>query len=114
VAQEEIFGPVVAVIRYRDAEEAVALANDSIYGLGGAVFTTDLDRGYQLARRIRTGTVAVNGFAADFATPFGGVKQSGVGREGGRTAVDEYLELKTISVPVGYEPADAPGASRPA
>ncbi|WP_019925278.1 aldehyde dehydrogenase [Nocardia sp. BMG111209] len=99
VAQEEVFGPVISVITYEDEDDAVAIANDSIYGLSGAVYTEDLERGYALAQRIRTGTVSVNGAVIDFTLPFGGYKQSGVGREGGPEGLEEYFETKTVHMP---------------
>jgi aldehyde dehydrogenase (NAD+) len=100
IAQEEIFGPVLAVIRYEDDDDAVRIANNSTYGLSGAVTSGSLDRAMGLARRIRTGTVSVNGglwFGPD--SPFGGYKQSGNGREHGVAGFEEYLETKTIGVP---------------
>ena len=100
IAREEIFGPVAAVIPYHDEAEAVALANDSEYGLAGAVWTADLDRGEAVAARIRTGTVAVNSPGAlDAYGPFGGFKNSGFGREGGTEALDDYTESQTIILP---------------
>jgi acyl-CoA reductase-like NAD-dependent aldehyde dehydrogenase len=99
IAQEEIFGPVVSVIPYRDVEDAIRIANDSIYGLSGAVFTNDVEQAYDVARGVRTGTFAQNEFKIDFAVPFGGFKQSGVGREGGVEGLEPYLELKTIHLP---------------
>ena len=100
IAREEIFGPVAAVIPYRDEAEAVALANDSDYGLAGAVWTADLDRGQSVAARIRTGSVAVNSPGAlDAYGPFGGFKNSGVGREGGTEALADYTESQTILLP---------------
>jgi len=96
LAQEEIFGPVLAVIPADNEAHAVEIANDSIYGLSGAVFTHDVDRAYSVARRVRTGTVAHNGFRNDFGIAFGGFKQSGVGREGGVEGLMPYLETKTV------------------
>ena len=97
IAQEEIFGPVVAVQRFRGEEEAVRIANDSIYGLAGAVWSGDLERGLRVAGRIRTGTIMVNGGGSpDWESPFGGYKQSGLGREFGQWSVHEYTELKTL------------------
>ncbi len=96
IAQEEIFGPVVSVIGYRDDEDAIAKANDSQYGLSGAVFSADPERGYAVARRMRTGSVTVNGMIVDPKHPFGGYKQSGMGREGGPEGLDNYIETKTI------------------
>jgi len=108
IAQEEIFGPVVAVIAYDTEDEAVAIANDSIYGLSGAVWTADDERGVQLARRVRTGTFAVNGLGMNPAAPFGGFKQSGIGRELGEEGLLPYLEYKSVSVPAGYQAPSAP------
>jgi betaine-aldehyde dehydrogenase len=97
VAQEEIFGPVISVITYRDEDEAVAIANDSIYGLGGAVFSADADHAFELARRIRSGTVSINGFVGSHVTtPFGGYKQSGLGREGGIEGMTAFMETKSV------------------
>ena len=98
IAQEEIFGPVVSVITYTDEDDAIAKANDSTYGLSGAVFTTNPDRGYAMARRMRTGSVTVNGMIVDPKHPFGGFKQSGIGREGGPEGLDNYIETKTIHI----------------
>jgi aldehyde dehydrogenase (NAD+) len=100
IAQEEIFGPVLAVLRYEDDDDAVRIANNSRYGLSGAVTGGSLDRALGIATRIRTGTIAVNGgqwFGAD--SPFGGYKESGIGREHGIAGFEEYLELKTIGLP---------------
>jgi aldehyde dehydrogenase (NAD+) len=98
VAQEEIFGPVIALIPYEDEEDAVRIANDSRFGLSGSVFTGDPVRGFEIARRIRTGTFRVNTMSADFNSSFGGYKESGIGREHGPYAIDEYLLSKTISI----------------
>jgi acyl-CoA reductase-like NAD-dependent aldehyde dehydrogenase/thiamine pyrophosphate-dependent acetolactate synthase large subunit-like protein len=98
IFQEEIFGPVVSVIGYDDEHDAVAKANDSTYGLSGAVFTANPERGYAIARRMRTGSVTVNGMIVDPKHPFGGFKQSGMGREGGPEGLDNYLETKTIHI----------------
>jgi aldehyde dehydrogenase (NAD+) len=98
VAQEEIFGPVIALIPYEDEADAIRIANDSVFGLSGSVFTGDPVRGFEVARRIRTGTFRVNTMSADFNSPFGGYKESGIGREHGPYAIDEYLLTKTISI----------------
>ena len=96
IAQEEIFGPVLSLIPCDDEEDAIRIANDSIYGLNGAVFTHDKDKAYDVARRMRTGAIGQGGLKMDFALPFGGFKQSGLGREGGEEGVRPYLETKTI------------------
>ncbi|OAP21576.1 Geranial dehydrogenase [Amycolatopsis sp. M39] len=96
IAREEIFGPVLVVIPYIDDAEAVAVANDSEYGLGGGVFSPDRERATDLARRVVTGTIGVNSASFPMEAPFGGVKNSGVGRELGPGALDPYLEQKTI------------------
>ena len=96
IAQEEIFGPVLSVIPAEDEDDAVRIANDTAYGLNGAVFTNDADIAYRTARRIRSGSVAQNGFSIDFGIAFGGFKQSGIGREGGAEGLSLYLEKKTI------------------
>jgi aldehyde dehydrogenase (NAD+) len=96
IAQEEIFGPVLAVIPFRDEDEAVAMANDSEYGLGGTVWTADIERGIALADRIETGTVGVNHYALDFSAPFGGVKASGLGRELGPEGLAPYLQTRSV------------------
>jgi aldehyde dehydrogenase (NAD+) len=101
IAQEEIFGPVVAVIPYDDVEDAVTIANDSEYGLSGSVWSADSDRALEIAKRIRTGTISINGFTLDFSCPFGGFKSSGMGRELGPEGLEAYLEPKTISFPGG-------------
>jgi aldehyde dehydrogenase (NAD+) len=96
IAREEIFGPVVAVIPYEDEEDAIRLANDSDYGLAGSVWTSDPQHGLDVARRVRTGTYAVNMYLMDFVAPFGGFKSSGIGREFGKEGLEEYLEYKSI------------------
>ncbi|HEX3678625.1 MAG TPA: aldehyde dehydrogenase [Galbitalea sp.] len=99
IAQEEIFGPVAAVIPYKTEEEAIAIANNSRYGLNGSVFTTDIERGLRVAGRIQTGTVELNGNPAGFHAPMGGVKSSGLGREFGPEGLDPFVELKSIGLP---------------
>jgi acyl-CoA reductase-like NAD-dependent aldehyde dehydrogenase len=98
IAQEEIFGPVLVVIPYEDEDDAVRIANDSPYGLGGGVWTTDPERGMEIARRMRTGGVRINAAPPVFDGPFGGYKDSGIGRENGAVGLTEYVEHKTIAV----------------
>ncbi len=93
---EEVFGPVLAVSTYADEEEAVRIANDSPFGLYGAVFTDDVDKAYRIARGVRTGTFAHNSFRFDVTLPFGGFKQSGIGREGGEAGLTSFTETKSI------------------
>ena len=105
IAQEEIFGPVLSVIAADNEDQVVAIANDSPYGLNASVFTGDVDRARQVARRLRTGTVGHNAFRTDFGIAFGGFKQSGIGREGGTEGLLPFLETKTVileGVPTGY------------
>jgi aldehyde dehydrogenase (NAD+) len=99
IAQEEIFGPVLAVIPYDDVDDAVRIANDSDFGLGGSVWTTDVDRGEAVARRIQTGTIGVNNYAPDIVAPFGGVKSSGLGRELGPEGLASYQVLQSVYLP---------------
>jgi len=96
IAREEIFGPVITAIPFADEDEAIALANDSDFGLYGYVWTSDLARGLRVARGIRTGTVQINGSPPNPDAPFGGFKRSGIGRDGGRFALGTYSELKYI------------------
>jgi acyl-CoA reductase-like NAD-dependent aldehyde dehydrogenase len=96
IAQEEIFGPVLSLIPVEDEEDAIRVANESLYGLSGSVLTHDVDAAYRIARRIRTGGVGQNGLRMDFGLPYGGFKQSGLGREGGVEGLMGYLEIKTI------------------
>ena len=100
VAQDELFGPVLVVIPYEDDDDAVAIANNSIYGLSGSIMGADEERAIGIARRIRTGTISVNGgswYAPD--SPFGGYKQAGIGRESGIAGLEEFLERKTLAAP---------------
>ena len=96
IAREEIFGPVLSVIPANNEDHAVALANDTIYGLNASVFTKDVDRARQVAGQIRSGTVGHNAFRTDFGMAFGGFKQSGIGREGGTEGLLPFLETKSV------------------
>jgi aldehyde dehydrogenase (NAD+) len=97
IAREEIFGPVVSVIPFKDEDEAVRIANESTYGLGGAIYARDTDRAIALAKRIRTGVVWINNGINMFDGPFGGFKESGIGREGGRWGMEEHTEVQQIT-----------------
>jgi aldehyde dehydrogenase (NAD+) len=99
IAREEIFGPVVCVIGYETVDEAVAMANDSEFGLSGSVFTTDIEAGLALSDRIQSGTFGVNAFGNDITAPFGGVKASGLGREMGQEGLEEYVEYQSVLMP---------------
>ncbi|SNQ47730.1 Geranial dehydrogenase [Frankia canadensis] len=105
IAQEEIFGPVLAVIPYTDEDEAVAIANDSDFGLGGSVWTSDPARGAAFAGRVRSGTVGVNGYVNDPFVPFGGIKASGLGRELGPEGLAPFQALKSIYLDEANDPA---------
>jgi aldehyde dehydrogenase (NAD+) len=96
IAQEEIFGPVLSIIPYENDQDAVDVANDTEYGLGGSVWTADPERGADFARRVRTGTIGVNGYSNDPFSPFGGIKSSGMGRELGPEGLMPFQQLKTI------------------
>ncbi len=98
IAQEEVFGPVLSMLRYADEDDAVAIANNSRYGLHGAVWSTDEDRARAVALRMRTGSVDINGAAYNPLAPFGGYKHSGVGREMGAAGLEEYLETKSVGL----------------
>ncbi len=100
IAQEEIFGPVLSILTYTDEDDAVAIANGTVYGLAGAVQSADVDRAKAIARRLRTGQVDVNGAPFNTEAPFGGYKQSGNTRERGRWGLEEFLETKSIQLPV--------------
>jgi betaine-aldehyde dehydrogenase len=102
IAREEIFGPVLTVIPYQDEADAVAIANDSPYGLCGSVWSADPDHAADLGARVRTGCVAINSsLILDFRSPFGGFKESGIGRELGPEGIDEYVEHQSIILPAG-------------
>ncbi|MEA1652889.1 aldehyde dehydrogenase [Nitrospirillum sp. BR 11164] len=99
LAREEIFGPVGSIIAYDSEEQAIAIANDSPYGLSGGVFTQDTDRAYAIARRVRTGNFTQNGRVIDYTMPYGGFKQSGLGREGGIEGLHGFTEVKAVFLP---------------
>jgi aldehyde dehydrogenase (NAD+) len=101
IARDEIFGPVLAVIPFRDEDEAIRLANDTDYGLGASVQTTDIKRALRVAKAVRSGTFGINGFTVMPNAPFGGYKTSGLGREGGREGIDAFLETKTVTIGLG-------------
>lgn len=96
IAREEIFGPVVSLLRYEDEADLVAQANATDYGLHGAIYSADPEHAFSIARQIRSGSVALNGMAVDIEMPFGGFKQSGIGREGGLEGLENYLEIKSV------------------
>ena len=96
IAQEEIFGPVLVVIPYTDEDDAVRIANDSVYGLGGSIFSSDPDHAEQVARRIDTGSVGINFYGSNLAAPFGGWKDSGLGMEYGPEAIGAYVRMKSV------------------
>jgi betaine-aldehyde dehydrogenase len=98
IAQEEIFGPVLSIMPYEDEDDAVRIANGTVYGLAGGVWAADKDRATRVARRLRTGQVEVNGGRFNPNAPFGGYKQSGVGREYGRHGLEEFLEIKSLQL----------------
>lgn len=102
LAQEEVFGPVLAVVSYENEDDAIAIANNSDFGLSGTVFSKDIERAISVADRVKTGVIEVNGSAFGFNAPFGGVKDSGMGRESGWEGFEAYVELKSIGLPKDY------------
>ncbi len=99
IAREEIFGPVLSVIPFSDEEEAIKIANSTEYGLAATVWTADIKRAMRMTKALRAGTVGINGYQLEPHAAFGGYQQSGIGREGGRTAIESYTELKTVLLP---------------
>jgi acyl-CoA reductase-like NAD-dependent aldehyde dehydrogenase len=108
IAREEIFGPVLSVIPYDGVDDAIAIANDSEYGLGGSVWTSDPDHGADVATRVQTGSIGVNHYALDPAAPFGGVKASGLGRELGPEAISAYVQLQSVYKTPPPQPSATP------
>jgi betaine-aldehyde dehydrogenase len=98
IGQEEIFGPVLSIITYKDEEDAVRIANDTIYGLAGGVWSKDDARAQRVARRMRAGQIDINGGGFNMNAPFGGFKQSGHGREAGKYGLEEFLEYKSMQL----------------
>jgi acyl-CoA reductase-like NAD-dependent aldehyde dehydrogenase len=102
IAQEEIFGPVLSVIPVKDADQALTVANDTIYGLASAIFTADINKAFKFAKGLRTGSVWVNTYdGGDITTPFGGYKQSGIGRDKSLHAFDKFTQVKTTWIQLG-------------
>ncbi|MEO1148908.1 MAG: aldehyde dehydrogenase family protein, partial [Cyanobacteria bacterium J06638_22] len=99
IAQEEIFGPVLVALTFQEEAEAVAIANNSAYGLGAGIFTRDIDRALRVTKQLQAGYVMVNEyFAGDIGAPFGGYKQSGIGRERGLVALQNYTQIKNVTL----------------
>ena len=107
IAREEIFGPVLAVMPYVEVGEAIEIANDSPYGLAGTVWSSDPQRALEVAKKVRTGSTTINNFLLDFAVPFGGYRESGMGREFGPEGLELFLETKAINLPHGFTPSMA-------
>jgi aldehyde dehydrogenase (NAD+) len=99
IAREEVFGPVLSVIPFTDEEEAIRIANTTEYGLAATVWTNDVKKAIRMTKALRAGTVGINGYGLEPHAPFGGYRQSGIGREGGRTAIEAYTEVKTVMLP---------------
>jgi aldehyde dehydrogenase (NAD+) len=99
IAREEVFGPVLSVIPFTDEDEAIRIANTTEYGLAATVWTADVKKAIRTTKALRAGTVGINGYGLEPHAPFGGYRQSGLGREGGRTAIEAYTEVKTVMLP---------------
>ena len=107
IAQEEVFGPVLSIIRFKDEEEAIKIANDSKFGLGAGVWTSDIGRAFRMSEKIQSGTVWVNTYrAVSYMAPFGGFKESGLGRENGIEAIQSYLQTKCVWINTGAPSAN--------
>jgi acyl-CoA reductase-like NAD-dependent aldehyde dehydrogenase len=107
IAQEEVFGPVLSIIRFKDEADAVRIANDVRFGLGSGVWTRDIGRAFRVSEQIQAGTVWVNTYrAVSFMSPFGGYKDSGLGRENGAEAISEYLQTKSVWINTGAATAN--------
>jgi aldehyde dehydrogenase (NAD+) len=107
IAQEEVFGPVLAVIPFDDDDEAVAIANDSPYGLAAGVWTESMSRALQMSERLQAGTIWVNTYrSVSYMSPFGGYKRSGIGRENGLSAIRHYVQEKSVWIDMGNEVAN--------
>jgi acyl-CoA reductase-like NAD-dependent aldehyde dehydrogenase len=107
IAREEVFGPILSVIPFKDEAEAVAIANDTRFGLAAAVWTQNVHRAHRVAHKLRAGTVWINAYrVVSYATPFGGYKESGIGRENGIDSIREYTETKSVYVELTGQPRD--------
>ena len=102
IARDEIFGPVLSILTFKTKEEAIQIANDTLYGLSAGLWTSNVDTAFEVSRKIRAGTIWINCFMDGYAElPFGGYGDSGLGRELGRFSTDEFTELKTVQLHIG-------------